>query len=135
MSRPSSSFTLQALFSTALQDYEVKTGSSLVDHPFAKQFQECDSVESITAILEEQASIFRNFRDHGKLVNSLKRLVTVLSSPLFTTLLNTGIGLLVRHKRHSLVYLVCDLYSIAIPACESNIYWHLYPTRRMSLIL
>jgi hypothetical protein len=134
MSQLSSSSTFQALFNTALQDYEDKTGSSLVDHPFAKQFQECDSVESITTILEEQARIFREFRDHGKLVNSLKRLVDVLCSPFVTTVLEKGIDLFVRPKKHSLVYLVADRYSTAIPACESNIFWHLYPTRRMSPI-
>jgi hypothetical protein len=95
MSQPSSSSTFQALFNTALQDYKDQTGSSLVDHPFAKQFQECDSVESITTTLEEQAQIFREFRDHGKLVNSLKRLVGVLCSPFFTTVLEKGIDLLV----------------------------------------
>jgi hypothetical protein len=108
MSQPSSSSTFQALFNTALQDYKDKTGSSLVDHPFAMQFQECDSVESITTILEEQARIFHEFRDHGKLVNSLKRLVDVLCSPFFTTVLEKGIDLIVRPKKHSLVYLVVD---------------------------
>jgi hypothetical protein len=134
MNQPYSSSTFQALFNTALQDYEDKTGSSLVGHPFAEQFQECDSVESITAILEEQTRIFRKFRDHGKLVKSLKRLVTVFCSPLFTTVLDKGIDLLVRHKRHSFVYLVADPYSTAIPTCESNICWHLYLTRRMSTL-
>ncbi len=91
----------QVLFNTALQEYKDKTGCSLVDHPFAKQFQESDSVESITTILEEQAQVFRTFRDHGKLVNSLKRLVNVFCSPLFTTVLDKVIGLVVRHKRHT----------------------------------
>jgi hypothetical protein len=113
MSQPSSSPSFQALFNTALQDYKDKTGSSLVDHPCAMQFQECDSVESITTILEEQARIFRKFRDHGRLAN--------FCSPLFTTVLDNGIGLLVRPKKHSLVDLVADRYSTAIPARESNI--------------
>ena len=98
MSQPSSSSTFQTLFNTALQDYKDKTGSSLIDHPFAMQFQECDSVESITTILEEQARIFREFRDHGKLVNSLKRLVDVLCLPFFTTVFEKGIDLIVRPK-------------------------------------
>jgi hypothetical protein len=133
MSQPSSSSTFQAIFNTALQDYKDKTGSSLVDHPFAKQFQECDSVESITTILEEQARIFREFRDHGKLVNSLKCLVNILCSPFFTTVLDKGVGLLVCLKKHSLVYPVEDGYSTAIPASKSNICWLRHLTRRMSL--
>ena len=135
MSQPPLSPTFQALFNTALQDYKDKTGSSLVDHPFAKQLQESDSVDSITTILEEQARIFRQFRDHGKLVNSLKRLVNVFCLPLFSTVLDEVIGLVVCHKRHSLVYLVADHHSTAIPTCEINICWHLYPTRRISPIL
>ena len=94
MSQPS---TLQALFNAALQDYKDKTGNSLSDHPFAKQLQECDSVESISTILEDQAQIFREFRDHGKLINSLKRLADILSSPFITTV-GEGIGLVVRPK-------------------------------------
>src|SRR6267154_237567 len=112
MSQPSSSSTFQALFNTALQNYKDKTGSSLVDHPFAHQFQECDSVESITTILEEQARmIFRESRDHGQLVNSLKRLVKVLCSPFFTTVLDKGIGPLVCLKSIR----PCTLLLIVIP--------------------
>ena len=111
MSQPSSSFTSQALLNAALRDYKDKTGSSQVDHPFAKQLQGCDSAESITTILEEQARVFRQFRDHGKLVNSLKRLVNVFCSPLFTTVLDKVIGLVVRHKMYSLV---CALLLVVI---------------------
>jgi hypothetical protein len=136
MSQPSLSSTFQTLFDTALQDYQDKTGSSLADHPFVTQFQECDSVESITTILEEKARVFREFRHHGNLVNSLKRLVGVLCSPLFTTVFDKSISLLVRPKNYSLVYyLVADRYFTATPACKSIIYWDRYPTRRMSLIL
>ena len=95
MSQPS---TLQALFNAALQDYKEKTGKSLSDHPFAKQLRECDSVESISTILEDQTRVFREFRDHGKLINSLKRLADILCSPFITTILGEGIGLVVRPK-------------------------------------
>ena len=94
MSQSSSPSTFQGLFNAALQDYKDKTGSSLVDHPFATQLQECDSVESISTALEDQARIFREFRDHGKLVNSLNRLANILCSPL----ISEGIGLVVRPK-------------------------------------
>jgi hypothetical protein len=60
MSQLSPSSTLWVLFNAALQDYKNKPGSNLVDHPVAKQFQACDSVESITTILEEQSRIFVN---------------------------------------------------------------------------
>jgi hypothetical protein len=90
--------TLQALFNAALQDYKDRTGNSLVDHPFARQLQECNSVESISTILKEQARGFREFRDHGKLVDSLKRLAGILCSPSISTVLGEGIRLVVRPK-------------------------------------
>jgi hypothetical protein len=98
MSQSASPSTFQDLFNAALQDYKDKTGKSLVDHPFAKQLQECNSVESISTILEEQARVFREFRDHGKLVNSLKRLANILCSPFISTVLGDGIDLVVRPK-------------------------------------
>ena len=71
--------SFQDLFNAALQNYQNQTGSSLIDHPFARQLETCDSVGSITTILEEQARIFRNFRgDDGKLVKSIKYSVNVL---------------------------------------------------------
>ena len=133
MNQLSSYPTFQALINTAFQDYKNKTGSSLVD-PFAKQFQEYNPVESIITVLGEQPWIFREFRDHGKLVNLLKRLVDILCSPFFTTVLEKGVDLIVRPKRHSLVYLYSDRHCTAIPACESSICWHPCHTRRMSLI-
>ena len=98
MSQSSSSPTFQALFDVALQDYEDKLGCNLINHPLAKELQECDSVGSITAILEEQARIFRDFGDHGKLVNSLKHLVDILSSPFISTVFEQGTNLVVRPK-------------------------------------
>jgi hypothetical protein len=101
MSQSSSSSTFPVLFDAALQDYEDKIGSSLINHPLAKELQECDSVGSITAILEEQARIFREFRDHGKLVHSLKHLVDVLSSPFISTVFDQGTDLVVRPNGNS----------------------------------
>jgi hypothetical protein len=50
----------------------------LLDHPFAKHLQECDSVESITNIFQSQSQTFREFRDDGKLIESLTRSTGVL---------------------------------------------------------
>ncbi len=99
----SSSSTFQALFDAALQDYELQTGITLVDHPFAKQLQECDSVNSINSILQEQAKGFREFRrDDGKFMKSLKcsvRSVDILHTALsVSTVLGEGVVGLVRPK-------------------------------------
>jgi hypothetical protein len=127
MSQPSSS-SFQSLFSAALQDYENQTGTKLVDHPLAKQFETCESVDSITAILQEQAQIFRKFKgDDGKVMKSLKCSVDVLYSLSISTVLGEAIGLV--HKNYSLGFPVSNRYPTALPTCQSNIRWHRHPTR------
>ena len=134
MSQLSSSSSFQALFGAALQDYQSRTGISLVNHPFARQLEECDSLDSINAILREQAKGFREFRgDNGKLMKSVKCSVDVLYILSVSTVLGEGVGV-VRPKQSS-AFLVLDRYSPAIPACESHIRWHCHPTRCMSLFL
>ncbi len=131
MSKTSSTF--QALFNAAFQDYEDKTGISLIDHPLARQLETCNSVHSVMAILQDQAQSFREFRGNdGKLMKSLKSSVDVLCSPSINSTLNEAIGLVV-HTKSFIGYLVSDGHSTAIPACQSNISRHQHPTRRMSL--
>ncbi len=91
----SSSSTFQALFDAALQDYELQTGITLVDHPFAKQLQECDTVDSINSIIQEQAKGFQEFRrDDRKFMKSLKCSVDVLHAVLsVSTALGEDVGL------------------------------------------
>src|SRR6266478_832854 len=94
MSQPSSSSSFQTLFDAALQDYENQTGNSLVDHPFARQLEECDSVDSVAAILQEQSRGFREFRGgDGNLMKSVMRSVDVLYTLSVSTILGEGIGL------------------------------------------
>ncbi len=80
MSDPSSSTsTLQSLFEAALQSYEEQTRVRLIDHPLAQQLENCNSVESIISILQEQARAFTGVRrEEGKVMKPLKRIVHVL---------------------------------------------------------
>jgi hypothetical protein len=100
MSQPSSlSSTLRILFDAALQEYRDKTGDTLTDHPIAKQLETCESVNSITAVLQEQARSFREFRENdGRLMKALTSSVDVLCAPSITSALNEAIGLVVRRK-------------------------------------
>ena len=93
MSQPSSPSSFQDLFNTALGDYQIQTGIRLADHTFAKQLEACNSVDSVTAILQEQAQIFREFRDDGKFMKPLKSSVEVLYTLSNSTILGQGIGL------------------------------------------
>ena len=85
---------LQLLFEAALHDYEKQTGMKLIDHPLARQLENSNSVESITAVLQEQTQAFTEFRrDNGKVMKLLKRVVYVLHAISTSTTLREGISL------------------------------------------
>ena len=100
MSQPSSSTSFQGLFNAALENYENETGTKLIEHPLAKKLETCDSAESITIVLQEQAQKFREFRGNdGKIMKFLKSSVDVLY-PLFNSpIIVKVIGLIV-HTNH-----------------------------------
>ena len=69
---------LQVLFEAALHDYEWQTGMALAKHPLADRLQNCDTVESVTAVLREQTQAFIEFREKDKVLNPLKKAVSIL---------------------------------------------------------
>ena len=67
----------RALFDSALQDYQSQTCTTLSSHPLAEKLQDCDLVESVTALLREQARVFSDFRGgEGRIMKSLKTVVS-----------------------------------------------------------
>ena len=89
---PSASFLL--LYNSALQDYTTQTGTNLVDHPFTKQLEKCESVDSISSLLQENLPRFREFRtEDGKITKSLKCAVHVLHTLSTGTVLGEVVGL------------------------------------------
>ena len=99
ISRSSSSSTFQDLFNAALQNYKDKTGNTLTDHPIAKQLETCESVSSITTILQEQAQSFREFRENdGKLMKALNSSVAILCTHSINSALKDAIGMVVGLK-------------------------------------
>jgi hypothetical protein len=96
MCDPSNPSRIRLLFDNALKDYEKQTGTKLDDHPFGKQLETCDSVESIMAIFQEQSRALREFRglgDDGKLMKPLNSAVYVLHSLSNSTVLGESISL------------------------------------------
>ena len=69
---------LSVLFEAALEDYKQQTGIELAQHPLARRLQDCNSVESVTDVLREQAQDFDKFREKDKLLKPLKKVLTVL---------------------------------------------------------
>jgi len=103
-SDPSSSH-FQTLLDAALRDYEKQTGTKLADHPLAQQLENCDSVESVTAVLQRQAPSSNKFRgDDSKAMKSLKRGVHVLHMLSASTLLGEGVGLVRRTEARLWVF-------------------------------
>jgi hypothetical protein len=66
---------------------------ALIKHPFAEKLQNCDSVESITAVLHEQTQAFSAFREKDKVLNPLKKAVSVLCKLSSTANFGRDIGL------------------------------------------
>jgi hypothetical protein len=89
---------LQVLFDTALQSNEDQTGMKLIDHPLAKQLEDCHSVDSIMDILQHQGRAFTEFRgdSSSKLMKPLKRAIHVLYALSSSTTLGEGVGLVCR---------------------------------------
>jgi hypothetical protein len=90
MSDHSGPFPFYALFESALQGYEKQTGIPLANHPLAEQLQNCQSVESVTSLLQEQARALSGFRGSDKITKSLKGVVSTLSKVSATATLAIG---------------------------------------------
>ena len=93
MSDQSGSPLFQVLFESALQDYESQTGIPLASHPLAEQLQNCQSVDFVTALLQEETQAFRKFRGRDKIIKSLKNVVSALSSVSTAASLGQAVGM------------------------------------------
>ena len=78
MSDQPGSSHLHMLFEAALEDYKQQTGIELAEHPLAERLQDGNPVESVTAILREQAQDFQEFREKDKVLKPLKKVLTIL---------------------------------------------------------
>jgi hypothetical protein len=83
----------RALFEAGLQAYEKKTGITLAVHPLAIQIQNCQSVGSISAVLQGQAQAFTKFRGSDKVINLIKNTLSILTALSDTATLGDSIGL------------------------------------------
>ena len=93
------SFDLGALFQYALEEYEKETKINLARHPLAHQLERCDSVESITQALQEQAKEFSEFRgSNHKAIKLLKNTVQALHKLSGTAAVAGSIGLVCRKR-------------------------------------
>ena len=79
MSDQPGSSHLHVLFDAALEDYKQQTGIQLAKHPLTERLQDCNSVESVTATIREQAQDLKKFREKDKVLKPLKKVLTILN--------------------------------------------------------
>ena len=88
----SSSLHFQAIFGAALNSYQKQTKKDLLAHPLATQFQSCDSIDAILAILRDQVQEFDKSRSGDvRLSKWLSPTVYVLSA--FSATISGGVSL------------------------------------------
>jgi hypothetical protein len=109
---------LRTLFELALEDYEIKTEMSLAKHPLAQKLENCNSVESITTILQDQARTFGEFRGRDRIMESIRITVSFLEKLSATASLCDGIGQ-VRQKVLMTVFHVSDFVLQAFPPAKA----------------
>jgi hypothetical protein len=116
--------TFSVLFESALEKYARETGKPLAQHPLAELLECCNTVESVSDILQEQARTF-NQSINSRITKSLNSIISILYTLSTTTAIRSAINAVRRtlawpfHFSHT-----C---SIAFPSRSTNIYRPGYP--------
>ena len=79
MADQSGSTHFRELFDSALRVYEKETGVTLANHRLAMELQHCDTIEGITALLQDQAKDFKKCETITKSVEIVISILTPLS--------------------------------------------------------
>jgi hypothetical protein len=127
MADPSGSARFQALFESALQAYQTKTGITLAEHALAVQLQSCNTVESIINLVQGQAQAFSNYRESDRIMKSIKTIVSTLTPLSAAAPLADAVGL-VRRVAIVVRFTFLTLFFAGIPTRKSNTGWSRYPT-------
>ena len=85
---------LKALFETALEEFEKRSGTNLLQHQIIHKLVNCQSADSVIDVLQHEAQAFRDFPgDDENLMIWLERTVNVLYTLSTSSILGEGIGL------------------------------------------
>jgi hypothetical protein len=107
MADQSKSARFQALFESALQNYQNQTGVTLSKHPLALELQRCHSEDDITNLLQGQTKALDTFREKDKMLNAIKTIVSILTPLSKATSLVHAVGV-VRQKAPGDVFHISD---------------------------
>ena len=116
MADQSGSIRCRALFESALRTYEKKTGITLVEHPLSIQLRTCDTVESINALVQHQASSLTSNEPQGKdrVMISIKNTVSISINLFATASLGYAIGLVCQKSGDGMSH-ISDSFSQPLP--------------------
>jgi len=104
MADQSGSAGFLALYESALQAYEKNAGVSFAEHPLALQLQSCDSVESMTSVLQGQAQALGEFQESDRVMKSIKGIVPILTRLSSTSALAIDMGLVRRQALNDMTF-------------------------------
>lgn len=82
-------------FEVALQNYAKRTGVALAEHPLTEELRNCDSVDSVTSVLQ-QVGAFSRFRESNKVTKPIENIVSSLYRISAVTNLDQVVGLVCR---------------------------------------
>jgi hypothetical protein len=119
----SGSAHFQAVFNSALETYEKKTGVKLAQHPLAMELQNCDCVDSIITLLRGQA---QDFRHNEKIMKSINTIVSVLTPLSLVASLPDAVGLV--RQTTPMVCLASHHFFTELSTCNSDTRWYRYTT-------
>jgi hypothetical protein len=86
--------SLRSLFEAALNEFEKRAGTNLVQHQIIDKLGDCESADSVINVLREQAQAFRELQgEDSRIMTWLKRTVHVLHTLSITGVLGEAIGL------------------------------------------
>jgi hypothetical protein len=121
---------LTLLFEAALNEFEKRAGSNLVQHQVIQKLQSCESADSVIDVLQDQAQAFRNFRgDDGRLMKWFKRTVNVLYTLSTSDVLSEGISLVCDYSLSS--HAPRNIISLAFSSGKGDLRWTRYTSWRM----
>ena len=117
-SSSSSSHNFQLIINNALNTYERRTRKDLRSHPFAVQFQDCDSPGAILAVLQPQVQALNQSRNTDeRWTKWLDPTINVLYT--FSNMVGASVGLVC--FRHTLFrVLLSHIYVASILTCERH---------------
>ena len=122
----------QALLEFALQDYEKKARITLADweDSLAIRLQRCQTIDDITALLQDKAQAFDDFRQCDRIFKSIKATVFIFTP--ISTLASAADGAgLVRLNGLKACPAFLTVFTGIAPIYESDNFYSRYATGRM----